>query len=248
MQTPHARTSTRDRRASRQRQEADEAATLQPVRRRGASASDPTRRVARRVTEPASPALPPLGIDPTIDNAANDFESEVDVQARRAATRTEIEEAVAAALAARLVDPSPEAAPAAADETPEIDVEPAPEPGSESLIPTETITNARAAQLFPKPFAPLGVDNRKPSGTCHVTLRFRLFQHAMSIGMVWSCMVNAWLSTSTRARRRIRNGYNWEKNIANGFPGLRRYEFVRFGFGLNCNAVACRCACAARLR
>jgi len=96
------------------------------------------------------------------------------VQARRAATRTEIEEAVAAALAARLVDPSPEAAPAAADETPEIDVEPVPAPGSESLIPTETITNARAAQLFPKPFAPLGVDNRKPSGTCYVTLRFRL--------------------------------------------------------------------------
>ena len=236
MQTSHARTPTRNRTPSRQRHEAQEAATVQPVRRRGASASDATRRVARRVTEPASPALPPLGIDPTIDNAANDFESEVDAQALRAATRTEIEEAVAAALAARLLDPSPEAAPATADATFEIDVEPAPEPGSESLIPTESITNARAAQLFPKPFAPLGVDNRKPSGTCHVTLRFRLFQHAMSIGMVWSCMVNAWLSTSTRARRRIRNGYNWEKNIANGFPGLRRYGFVRFGIGLNCNA------------
>ena len=78
--------------------------------------------------------------------------------------------AVAAALAARLLDPTPEAAPAAADATFEIDFEPAPEPGSESLIPTESITNARAAQLFPKPFAPLGADNRKPSGTCHVTL------------------------------------------------------------------------------
>ena len=170
VETPPARTSTRDRRPSRQRNEAEETATVQPVRRRGSSASDAARRVARRVTEPASPAVPTLGIDPIIDDAANDFESEVDAQAGRAARRTEIEQAVAAALAARLPDPTPEAAPAADDATFEIDVEPAPEPGSESLVPTESITNARAAQLFPKPFAPLGVDNRKPSGTCHVTL------------------------------------------------------------------------------
>ena len=129
----------------------------QSVRRRRASASDATRRVARRVTKPASPAVPPLGIDPIIDNAANDFESEVDAQARRVAHRTE-------------TDPTPEAALAAADATFEIDVEPATEPGSESLIPTESITNACAAQLYPKPFAPLGVDNRKPPGTPHVML------------------------------------------------------------------------------
>ena len=59
--------------------------------------------------------------------------------------------------------------------------------------------------------------------------------------MVWSCMVNAWLSTSTRARRRIRNGYNWETNIANGFPGLRRYEFVRFGMVITVTLAASVC-------
>ena len=170
VETPLARSSARDRRPSQQRLQAEAAATVQPVRRRRAPASDATRRVARRVTEPASPALPPLGIDPIIDNAANDFEAEVDAQARQATNRTEIEQAVAAALAARLPEPTPEAAQAAADATFEIDVEPAPEPGSESLIPTESITNACAAQLYPKPFAPLGVDNRKPPGTPHVML------------------------------------------------------------------------------
>ena len=173
VETPLTRTSTRDRRPSRQRNEAEETATVQPVRRRGSSASDAARRVARRLTEPAPPALPPLGNDQTNDNAANDFESEVDAQARRA----EIEQAVAAVLAAQLpdLDAARRLGQAAADDAaPEIDVEPAPEsppePGSESLVPTESITNARAAQLFPKPFAPLGADNRKPSGTCHVTL------------------------------------------------------------------------------
>ena len=150
----------------------------------------------------------------------------MDAQARRAANRTEIEQAVAAALAARLPDPTPEAAPAAADATFEINVEPAPVPGSESLVPTESITNARAAQLFPKPFAPLGIDNRKPSGTSHVWLRSISINIAISIGMVWSCMANAWLATSTSARRRFRTGYNWETNITNGFPGLRRYGAV----------------------
>ena len=174
VETPPARASTRDRRPPQHRAETEEAATVPSVRRRHPSAGDPTRRVARRVTEPASPAVPTLGIEPIIDDAANDFESEVDAQAGRAARRAEVEQAVAAALAARLTDPTPEAAPAAADATIEIDVEPAPEPGSESLVPTESITNARAAQLFPKPFAPLGVDNRKPSGTFHVMLPARI--------------------------------------------------------------------------
>ena len=174
VETPLARSSTRDRRPSQQRVQAEEAATAPSVRQRRASASDATRRVARRVTEPASPSVPTLGIDPIIDDAANDFESEVDAQARRAAHRTEIEQTVAAALAARPTDPTPEVAPAAADATFAIDVEPAPEPDSESLIPTESTTNARAAQLYPKPFAPLGVGNRKPSGTSHVTLPVRI--------------------------------------------------------------------------
>ena len=81
---------------------------------------------------------------------------------------------MAAALAQRLTDPTPEAAPAVADATFEIDVQPAPEPGSESLVPIESITNARAAQLYPKPFALLATENRKPSGTSHVALQLRI--------------------------------------------------------------------------
>ena len=174
VETPPARASIRDRRPPQHRAEAEAAATVPPVRRRRSSAVDSTRRIARRVTEPASPTVPTLGIEPTIETAANAFDSEVDAQAARAVRQTEVEHAVAAALAARLTHQMPEAAPAAADATFEIDVEPAPEPGSESLVPTESITNARAAQLFPKPFAPLGVDNRKPSGTFHVMLPARI--------------------------------------------------------------------------
>ena len=98
----------------------------------------------------------------------------MEAQADRAVRRSEIEEAVAAALAARLSDPTSEAAPAVADATFEIDVQPAPKPGSESFVPIESITNARAAQLYPKPFAPLATENRKPSGTSHVALQLHV--------------------------------------------------------------------------
>ena len=173
VETPAARSSNRNRHPSQQRAEAEAAATTPPVRRRRASAGDATRRVARRLTDPASPAVPTLGIDPPFDDAANDFESELDAQADRAVRRTEIEEAEAAALARRLTDPTPEAAPAVADTAFEIDVQPAPEPGSESLVPIESITNARAAQLYPKPFAPFATDNRKPPGKSLVALQLR---------------------------------------------------------------------------